>query len=199
MRVGAHTYGDEQWFAVTDTGIGIPEDQQPFVFDRFASGARPARRGAGASDCPRHRGAHGGASRWTAAPAWAPRSTSPSPPPIPMRMPGRLREGRASPTGAEVRKCVGTRPGVPRAKRVPVPLLQFGRRTAAERQGEGPPCLAVSQRSAQRTTHSRSVAVPDTTPRPVATERRMPPRGITRGSFTAGELRARLRGYTEGE
>ena len=61
VRVSAHGYGDEQWFAVTDTGIGIPEDQQPFVFDRFRQVGRD-RRGVGLG-LPIARGiveAHGG-------------------------------------------------------------------------------------------------------------------------------------------
>jgi signal transduction histidine kinase/DNA-binding phage protein len=61
VRVGAHTYGDEQWFSVTDTGIGIPEEQQPFVFDRFRQAGRD-RRGVGLG-LPIARGiveAHGG-------------------------------------------------------------------------------------------------------------------------------------------
>lgn len=46
VRVTARGYGDEQWFSVTDTGIGIPEDEQPFVFDRFRQVGRD-RRGVG--------------------------------------------------------------------------------------------------------------------------------------------------------
>ncbi|HEU4556294.1 MAG TPA: GAF domain-containing sensor histidine kinase [Longimicrobium sp.] len=61
VRVSAQSYGDEQWFSVTDTGIGIPEDQQPFVFDRFRQAGRD-RRGVGLG-LPIARGiveAHGG-------------------------------------------------------------------------------------------------------------------------------------------
>jgi signal transduction histidine kinase len=61
VRVSAHGYGDEQWFSVTDTGIGIPEEEQPFVFDRFRQVGRD-RRGVGLG-LPIARGiveAHGG-------------------------------------------------------------------------------------------------------------------------------------------
>ena len=61
VRVTARSYGDEQWFSVTDTGIGIPEEDQPFVFDRFRQVGRD-RRGVGLG-LPIARGiveAHGG-------------------------------------------------------------------------------------------------------------------------------------------
>jgi len=61
VRVSAHPYGDEQWFSVADTGVGIPEAQQPFVFDRFRQVGRD-RRGVGLG-LPIARGivdAHGG-------------------------------------------------------------------------------------------------------------------------------------------
>ncbi|HSU15386.1 GAF domain-containing sensor histidine kinase [Longimicrobium sp.] len=46
VRVTAETYGGEQWFAVTDTGVGIPPEHQPYVFDRFRQVGRD-RRGVG--------------------------------------------------------------------------------------------------------------------------------------------------------
>src|SRR4029079_9066526 len=61
VRVTARSYGDEQWFSVTDTGVGIPEEEQPFVFDRFRQVGRD-RRGVGLG-LPIARGiveAHGG-------------------------------------------------------------------------------------------------------------------------------------------
>ncbi|HEX8245713.1 MAG TPA: GAF domain-containing sensor histidine kinase [Longimicrobium sp.] len=61
VRVGARTYGGEQWFAVSDTGVGIPVEHQPHVFDRFRQVGRD-RRGVGLG-LPIARGiveAHGG-------------------------------------------------------------------------------------------------------------------------------------------
>jgi len=61
VRVTAQSYGGEQWFAVTDTGIGIPLEHQPHVFDRFRQVGRD-RRGVGLG-LPIARGiveAHGG-------------------------------------------------------------------------------------------------------------------------------------------
>ncbi|HEX8906759.1 MAG TPA: GAF domain-containing sensor histidine kinase, partial [Longimicrobiaceae bacterium] len=61
VRVSASTYGDEQWFEVSDTGVGIPLEHQPYVFDRFRQVGRD-RRGVGLG-LPIARGiveAHGG-------------------------------------------------------------------------------------------------------------------------------------------
>ncbi|HEX6748388.1 MAG TPA: GAF domain-containing sensor histidine kinase [Longimicrobium sp.] len=61
VRVTAATYGAEQWFEVTDTGVGIAPQDQPHVFDRFRQVGRD-RRGVGLG-LPIARGiveAHGG-------------------------------------------------------------------------------------------------------------------------------------------
>jgi signal transduction histidine kinase len=61
VRVTAERYGAEQWIAVADTGVGIPEEHQPHVFDRFRQVGRD-RRGVGLG-LPIARGiveAHGG-------------------------------------------------------------------------------------------------------------------------------------------
>jgi signal transduction histidine kinase len=61
VRVTANTYAGEQWFEVSDTGVGIPLDDQPYVFDRFRQVGRD-RRGVGLG-LPIARGiveAHGG-------------------------------------------------------------------------------------------------------------------------------------------
>jgi signal transduction histidine kinase len=61
VAVRANTYGAEQWFEVSDTGVGIPLEQQEHVFDRFRQVGRD-RRGVGLG-LPIARGiveAHGG-------------------------------------------------------------------------------------------------------------------------------------------
>jgi signal transduction histidine kinase len=61
VAVRAGTYGGEQWFEVSDTGVGIPLEHQEHVFDRFRQVGRD-RRGVGLG-LPIARGiveAHGG-------------------------------------------------------------------------------------------------------------------------------------------
>jgi signal transduction histidine kinase len=60
--VRAEPLGDELWFAVTDTGVGIAEEHVPHIFDRFWRVERADRRGVGLG-LPIARGiveAHGG-------------------------------------------------------------------------------------------------------------------------------------------
>jgi signal transduction histidine kinase len=69
-RVGVQIAGDGRaaHFEVTDTGSGIPEDQLPFVFDRFVTAADTGGTGLGLSIAKRLVEAHGGTIEATAAP-----------------------------------------------------------------------------------------------------------------------------------
>jgi len=62
-RVGVHVTGGDRStsFEVTDTGSGIPEDQLPFVFDRFVTAADTGGTGLGLSIAKRLVEAHSGA------------------------------------------------------------------------------------------------------------------------------------------
>jgi signal transduction histidine kinase len=61
-HVGVHVGGGDRSasFEVTDTGSGIPEDQLPFVFDRFVTAADTGGTGLGLSIAKRLVKAHGG-------------------------------------------------------------------------------------------------------------------------------------------
>jgi signal transduction histidine kinase len=47
VSVGAERKGAEVWFVVADSGAGIDPDRLGTIFDRFAQGARPDRKGLG--------------------------------------------------------------------------------------------------------------------------------------------------------
>ena len=61
-RVSVHVAGGDRsaLFEVTDTGTGIPDDQLPFVFDRFVTAADTGGTGLGLSIAKRLVEAHGG-------------------------------------------------------------------------------------------------------------------------------------------
>ena len=61
--MGVHVTGGDRStsFEVTDTGSGIPEDQLPFVFDRFVTAADTGGTGLGLSIAKRLVEAHSGA------------------------------------------------------------------------------------------------------------------------------------------
>jgi signal transduction histidine kinase len=69
-HVGVHVGGGDRSasFEVTDTGIGIPEDQLPIVFDRFVTAADTGGTGLGLSIAKRLVEAHGGTIEAKAAP-----------------------------------------------------------------------------------------------------------------------------------